>query len=131
MQLIEKIRQSVIGEGQSITTPFGERPLIYADYTASGRALALVEDYIRDSVLPFYANTHSESAYTGRHTTALREQARASIKRAVNGAEHHQVIFAGSGATSAIHKLMGILGLPSGALERAKRDDAVSVYRPL
>ena len=44
-KLIDHIRASVIGAGQPITTPFGQKPLIYADYTASGRALTFIEDY--------------------------------------------------------------------------------------
>ena len=66
--LIQKIRQSVIGENQLINTSFGKKPLVYADYTASGRGLNFIEDYIKDSVLPFYANTHTESSYTGAQT---------------------------------------------------------------
>jgi selenocysteine lyase/cysteine desulfurase len=73
--LIDTIRESVIGAGIPITTPFGEKPLVYADYTASGRALTFIEDYIRQQVLPFYANTHTETSYTGAQTTAFREQA--------------------------------------------------------
>ena len=58
------IRHGIIGETHSITTPFGEKPLVYADYTASGRSYAPIEDFIRHSVLPLYANTHSESSLT-------------------------------------------------------------------
>ncbi len=109
--LIEKIRQSVIGARQPISTPFGEKPLVYADYTASGRALGFIEDYIRQSVLPWYANTHTETSFTGAQTTLLREQARQEIRRAVNATGDDQVIFCGSGATAGINKLIDIMGL--------------------
>ena len=109
--LIEHIRNSVIGDKHSIKTPFGNKPLVYADYTASGRALGFIEDYIRDEVLPYYANTHTETSFTGAQTTALREQARAQIRRAVNGTEEDKIIFCGPGATAAINRLIDILNI--------------------
>jgi selenocysteine lyase/cysteine desulfurase len=109
--LIETIRNSVIGARQALLTPFGEKPLVYADYTASGRGLTFVEDYIRDQVLPWYANTHTETSFTGAQTTALREQARQQIRSAVNGTEEDKVIFCGPGATAAINKMIDILNL--------------------
>jgi len=33
------LRKSIIGRNMPFETPFGTRPLIYADYTASGRAV--------------------------------------------------------------------------------------------
>ena len=42
--------------------PFGTRRVTYADYTASGRSLSFIEDYLREAVLPLYANTHTESS---------------------------------------------------------------------
>ena len=109
--LIDIIRASVIGASQSVHTPFGERPLVYADYTASARSLAFVEDFIRKEVLPFYANTHTESSGTGLATTRLREEARNIIRNSVGAGEDDAVIFCGSGATGAIDKLIGILGI--------------------
>ena len=110
-QLIDAIRDAVIGDRTPICTPFGERPLVYADYTASGRGLAFIEDYIREQVLPFYANTHSESSFTGAQTNALREQAREEVRRAVNGGGDDRVIFCGPGATAAINRLVDIMNL--------------------
>jgi len=78
---------------------------------APGRALAFIEDYIRDRVLPFYANTHTEASATGRHTTALREDARRVIHRAVNGTADDVVLFCGSGSTAAVDTLIRVLEL--------------------
>ena len=108
---IEKIRSSVIGEGVLFNTPFGDKPMVYADYTASGRALSFIEDAIQKQVLPYYANTHTETSFSGKQSTTFREQARASIHQALNTAQKHKVIFTGSGATAAINKLIDMLNL--------------------
>lgn len=110
--LIESIRQSLIGADTGLRTPFGVRRVVYADYTASGRSLSLVEDFIRHSVLPMYANTHTETSGTGLQTTRFREEARDIIRRSVGATrDEHAVIFAGSGSTGAIDRLIAILGL--------------------
>ncbi|HYN70850.1 MAG TPA: aminotransferase class V-fold PLP-dependent enzyme, partial [Candidatus Eisenbacteria bacterium] len=110
--LIETIRAAVIGDDEAVMGPFGLRRVTYADYTASGRSLAFVEDYIRDAVLPLYGNTHTESSGTGLQTTRFREDARAIIREAVGGtATEHVVIFCGSGSTAAINKLVDILNI--------------------
>src|SRR3954447_3415868 len=107
--LIERIRSSVIGDDEAVAGPFGIRRVTYADYTASGRSLAFIEDYLRESVLPLYANTHTESSGTGLQTTRFREDARRIIRDAVGATDEHVVIFTGSGSTAAVDKLVSVL----------------------
>ena len=114
--LLDTIRESLLGDDALTDGPFGPRRLVYADYTASGRPLGIIEDIIREQVLPTYGNTHTDASAVGRQTTAFREEARRIIRRAVNGTDDDVVVFCGSGATGAIAKLVQVLGLvvPSG-----------------
>ena len=100
-----------MGDDAVLEGPFGLRRLVYADYTASGRSLSFIEDFIRDEVLPFYANTHTEASATGLQMTRLREEARQVVHGAVGGGEEDLVVFAGSGATGAIDRLLRVLEL--------------------
>jgi selenocysteine lyase/cysteine desulfurase len=110
--LIELIRAGVIGDDAAFVGPFGPRRVTYADYTASGRSLTFIEDYLRDQVMPLYANTHTEASGTGLQTGRFREDARDVIRRAVGGTrDEHAVIFSGSGTTGAVDKLVAILNL--------------------
>ena len=110
--LVDLIRASVIGEDEAVAGPYGVRRVTYADYTASGRSLSFLEDYIRDAVLPLYANTHTESSGTGLQTTRFREEARRLVLEGVGGnPEAHAVIFCGSGSTAAVNRLVDVLNL--------------------
>jgi selenocysteine lyase/cysteine desulfurase len=91
-------------------TPFGQRLLFYADLTATGRFVHFVEAWL-SQVRPYYANTHTAISSTGRVMSSLREQARGVIRRAVGAATDDHVMFVGSGATAAVNKLVGLLGI--------------------
>lgn len=132
MDLVEKIHDSVIGRDTAVETPFGLRRVTYADYTASGRSLSFIEDYIRIQVLPMYANTHTETSGTGLQTTRFREDARDIIKSCIGANnDEHAVIFAGNGATGAVDRLIGILGLriPDSLEQEYHLGDAIPANR--
>ena len=128
MGLVETVREAVIGKDTAVQTPFGLRRVTYADYTASGRSLAMIEDFIREQVLPLYANTHTETSGTGLQTTRFREEARDIIRAAVGASrEEHAVIFAGSGSTGAVDRLVGLLGIriPRGLNEAYRLEESI------
>ena len=68
------LRSQVVGADATVATPFGDRLMVYADYTASGRCLGMVEKYIQN-LQRIYANTHTEDDISGRSMTQLLEQA--------------------------------------------------------
>jgi selenocysteine lyase/cysteine desulfurase len=108
--LADRIRRQEVGAGTCVRTPFGSRRIYYADLTATGRHLSFVEEWVA-RLRPYYANTHTEVSTTGRVMSGLRQSAREVIGAAVNAGDDDEVLFVGSGATAAINKLVGLLGL--------------------
>ena len=104
------LRQQIVGVDSTFETPFGERLMVYCDYTASGRCLRFVESYLQ-SLQRIYANTHTEDDITGRSMSQLLHDAEQSIKRSVNAGPHGRIIACGTGATGAIDKLQQIIGV--------------------
>src|SRR5215470_16177927 len=58
-------RRNIIGYRQFFESPFGKKKIIYADWTASGRAYWPIEQYIQKQIMPFLGNTHTASTITG------------------------------------------------------------------
>lgn len=48
------LRSQIIGVDAEFKSPFGRRHITYSDYTASGRFLRFVEDWLERDALPFY-----------------------------------------------------------------------------
>ncbi|MCP3666587.1 MAG: aminotransferase class V-fold PLP-dependent enzyme [Gammaproteobacteria bacterium] len=104
------LRQEILGVDKMIQTPFGERLMLYADYTASGRSLNFVERYLK-WIEGIYANSHTEDDTSGRVTTDLLHQAEQKIKSAVNAGPDGRIIAYGTGATGAIDKVQQLIGV--------------------
>jgi len=131
---LRDLARAVIGSDATFVGPYGERRMVYADWAASGRCLQPVEDYICGSVLPYYANTHTTSCHAGMQSTCYREEARQIIAEACNArvgySDQHAdvVVFAGSGSTGAVNKMVMVLGLHLSLPAEAKEEDHPVVF---
>lgn len=105
------IRRDIVGVDQTFRSPYGNRRIVYADWTASGRLYAPIERQMLEVFGPFVANTHSESSTTGTTMTHAYQEAHAIIKRHVNAGPDDVIITAGSGMTTVVNKLIRMLGL--------------------
>lgn len=110
--VIAALRGGLIGDDLRIDGPFGPVPLIYADYVASGRALRQVEDFVMARILPYYANTHTQASFVGAYCTRLREEARGRIAAMVGAGPGYSTVFAGSGSTAGLNRLVALLDIP-------------------
>ena len=104
-------RRNIIGLQQIFESPFGKKEIIYADWTASGRGYRPVEDCLLNEIMPFLANTHTETTVTGRLMSKAYEEAKVIVKAHVRANSEDALVFCGSGMTGAVNKLQRILGL--------------------
>src|SRR5260221_5731773 len=117
-------RKNTIGYQQTFESPFGEKELIYADWTASGRAYQPIEEYIQKEIMPFVGNTHTDTTVTGTLMSKTYEKAKLIVKQHVHANSDDVLIFCGSGTTGAVNKLQRILGLriPERITDYIKKD---------
>lgn len=104
-------RQKVIGASQSFQTPYGNMPLVYADWTASGRLYSSIEALLKDDIAPFVGNTHTETTVTGCSMTMAYHHAKQIIKRHCGAEDRDIMIASNSGMTGVVNKFQRILGL--------------------
>ncbi len=105
------VRDNVFGRDLVVPSPFGPHPRRYFDYTASGLPFRPIEDLLQKQVLPYMSNTHSASSYAAEIINAHVEAAHHKVRHALRGTEDDVVVFTGSGATGAVNKLIGCLGI--------------------
>jgi selenocysteine lyase/cysteine desulfurase len=106
----QKFRNNIIGCNCKFTSPYGEKNLVYADWTASGRIYGPIEDKIKNLFAPFVGNTHTETNITGTSMTLAYHEAKVIIKKHVNASEDDAIICTGSGMTAGVVKLQRMLG---------------------
>src|SRR5664280_715849 len=108
-------RCNIIGHRQFFESPFGKKEIIYADWTASGRAYRPIEKCIQKEIMPFVANTHTETTITGNLMSKAYEAAKVIIKDHVHATGDDALVFCGSGTTGAVNKLQNIRAEDAGA----------------
>jgi len=114
MQLEEyftKFRENIVGIDQTFISPYGEKKILYADWTASGRLYAPIEEKMLNDFGPYVANTHTETSITGSAMTMAYHKARSIIKKHVNANQEDVLITYGTGMTGVVNKFQRILGL--------------------
>jgi selenocysteine lyase/cysteine desulfurase len=109
--MLRWLRAGVIGRDATLQTAVGIRRKRYFDQTASGLPFGPIEQLLRDQVLPMMTNTHTEANSCSRFMTHHYEDAHRKAREALNAGDDDVVIFTGSGATGAVNKLIGLLGI--------------------
>ncbi|PWB27151.1 aminotransferase class V-fold PLP-dependent enzyme [Flavobacterium sp. HTF] len=106
-----EFRKNTVGVNHRFESVYGEQNLLYADWVASGRLYAPIEDIMLNKIGPMIANTHSLSSQTGKTSTYAYQYARDIIKKSVNANESDVLVTTGTGMTAALSKLQRIIGL--------------------
>lgn len=107
----QDFRQHIVGIEQEFTSPYGNKKIIYTDWTASGRLYRPIEEKLLNDFGPFVANTHTETTVSGTAMTKAYHHARNIIKRHTNANNDDVLITDGTGMTGVVNKFQRILGL--------------------
>jgi len=110
-EVVKSYRDNTIGNGCVIKTFNGEKPLIYADWAASGRLYRPIEERICNEIGKFYGNTHSDDSYIGKYINSVYESARKTILYECKASEEYELLTGGANATFSLHRFQEILSI--------------------
>jgi selenocysteine lyase/cysteine desulfurase len=110
-QHFQQFRENIIGINQNFSSPYGQKQIVYTDWTASGRLYRPIEEKLMNEFGPFVANTHTETTVSGTAMTKAYHHSRSIIKKHVNANSDDVLITDGTGMTGVVNKFQRILGL--------------------
>lgn len=121
-----KFREGIIGIDLKMIGKNGEQKnVLYADWTASGRNYRPIEERFQEVIMPYVANTHTETSTTGTAMTHAYHEAQKIIKKHVNASQDDVIICAGSGMTALINKFQRLLNLKTDSIFETADDRPV------
>ncbi|EEE51840.1 hypothetical protein OsJ_33332 [Oryza sativa Japonica Group] len=129
---VEWVRSQLVGAGAEFDTPFGRRPLVYADHTASGRGLRYVEDYVLHHVLPFYGQYHLPCRFSSHAICELDHDVHGDgevIDAMLVGNTHTEDSYVGSRTTRMARKAASYIKRCVGARRAAGGERRAAVLR--
>lgn len=121
--IFNEMRRNTFRNGY-MNGPFGTKPIVYADATASGIVYKPILRYFQENIYPFYSNTHS-NAVSGKYMTELIDATKKVIRQHYNcDPENDQIIFTGNGCTGAILHLIHAMNLKENTTVNQNKNDA-------
>ena len=109
----KNIFYDIVGNNIQVDSPIEnyKKPVIYCDFTASGKPLKSIESIIENKISLTYANVHSTVGLNAQKTGCYFEQSKQILREYTNAFDYYSTIYSGQGATGGVHKLIEILSL--------------------
>ena len=109
VELVDALRQQIVGRWTRVKTPFGTRLLTCADVTAAGRYLHFIDAWVQKA-RPWYASAGDASSSCGRVLAELHDRAHELVRRSLSAGPDHAVVLVGSEPGAPLDALIGLLG---------------------